>query len=57
MQVKALRNEDRDYFRKFLRVTPEEFQELKKLVGPFIRKFPAGRKALSPGHRLAITLR
>ncbi len=45
------------YFRVYLRVSPEEFNELKAILRPLIKRYPAGRKALSVGERLAITLR
>ena len=57
LKIKAMRIKDEAYFKKYMRMSPSEFNKLKEFVAPYIKKFPIGRKALSVGHRLAITLR
>ena len=56
--VKELELFDREYFFKYLRMSPERFEHLVKLVSPYIKKKECrSRKPLSPAERLVITLR
>lgn len=56
--LSELRDEDEGSFLNFLRVTPGLFEELVTKVSPYIkRQDTTFRKAISPGMRLAITLR
>ena len=56
--VAELRGEDLRRFRNYMRISPELFQELLERVGPrLMKKGTFVRKALEPGHRLAIALR
>ena len=56
-QYEKLR-EDRSGFHNFLRIDPEMFQALLDCVGPRIQfEDTLMRKALEPGHQLALTLR
>ena len=56
--VAELRGEDLRGFRNYMRISPELFQELLERVGPRpVKKDTFIRKALEPGHRLAIALR
>jgi hypothetical protein len=53
-----LREEDQGSFLNFLRLTPGLFDELLVKVTPYIKRSDTTfRKAISPGMRLAITLR
>ena len=53
-----LRNEDQAYFKNFMRMPPEMFDELLTRVGPGITKQNTHyREALDPGLKLALTLR
>lgn len=49
--------EDVRGFSNYTRISPELFHELMERVGPRLSKDTFMRKALEPGHRLAITLR
>ena len=49
--------EDPEYFKTYLRTTPREFKKLCSLLRSTLKRYPAGRKALTVGHQLAITLR
>jgi hypothetical protein len=56
--LSELRVQDRGCFLNFLRVTPALFDEMVVKVTPYIkRQDTCMRKAISPGMRLAITLR
>lgn len=56
--MSELRVEDQDSFLNFLRMSPGVFDELVEKVTPYIkRENTTFRKAISPGMRLAITLR
>jgi hypothetical protein len=56
--LSELREEDKGSFLNFLRVTPELFDEMVRKVAPYIQKEDTVfRKSISPGMRLAITLR
>ena len=55
--VAELRGEDLRGFRNYMRISPELFQELLERVGPRLMKDAFVRKALEPGHHLAIALR
>lgn len=56
--VAELSGEDLRGFRNYMRISPELFQELLERVGPrLMKKDTFMRKALEPGHRLAIALR
>jgi hypothetical protein len=56
--VAELSGEDLRRFRNYTRISPELFQELLERVGPrLMKKDTFMRKALEPGHRLAIALR
>jgi len=57
LKVKSLREEDPVFFKKYMRMSPAEFSILKSKVKPYLTKKPAGRKALSVGHRLSMTVR
>ena len=54
--IPMLRETDEDMFFNFMRMTPAAFDRLLGKVSPFLRKV-SWRKAISPGERLAITLR
>ncbi|CAG2193587.1 unnamed protein product [Mytilus edulis] len=56
--INELRIEDEPFFFNFLRMPPVMFDELLNRVGPRIKKTDTlFRRALSPGLKLAITLR
>lgn len=56
--MKELREEDQQSFINFLRLKPVMFDDLLQLVTPYIqRQDTQFRKAISPGMRLAVTLR
>ena len=56
--LQELRQEDPWSFRNFLRMSEDSFQELLDLVIPLIRRKDTNmREAISPGERLALTLR
>ena len=56
--VSELRDEDPKSFLNFLRISPGLFEGLLDMVSPLIkRENTSCRKAISPGMRLAITLR
>ena len=53
--VAELREEDARGYKNYMRISPELFQELLERVGPRLEKGDTFmRKALRPGHRLAI---
>lgn len=53
-----LRNEDQAFYKNFTRMASHDFDHLLELVAPRIKKQDTRlRKAISPGERLAITLR
>ena len=56
--MRELQLEDRDAFKEYMRMSPEEFFEILDRVGPRIkRQDTTFRKALDPGLKLAATLR
>ena len=56
--LKELELERASYFKDYMRCTPCQFNELVKIVSPSILKLKINwREAISPGERLAITLR
>jgi hypothetical protein len=56
--VEELRLYDREYFFKYLRMSPERLQRLVELVAPFIAKKKCrSRETLSPAERLVVTIR
>ena len=56
--VQELQLHDREYFFKYLRMSPERFEHLLKLVAPFIQKKKCrSREPISPAERLVITIR
>ena len=56
--LSELREEDKSSFLNFLRVSPELFDQLVDKVTPLVKKADTPfRKAVSPGMRLAVTLR
>ncbi|XP_064479087.1 uncharacterized protein LOC135392300 [Ornithodoros turicata] len=52
-----MRTHDTTAFRRYVRVSPEQFDYLLSLIKHRLQKHPHGRPALEPAHRLAITLR
>lgn len=54
--IPTLREEDPEQYYNFMRMWPVHFDELLERIEPFIKK-TSWRKAISPGERLAITLR
>lgn len=55
---KELKNEDRNGFINFVRMSPEDFDYLLNLVAPLITKKDTNiRKAIPAGEKLALTLR
>ncbi|XP_064475503.1 uncharacterized protein LOC135389377 [Ornithodoros turicata] len=52
-----MRFHDTAAFRRYVRMSPEQFDYLLSLVKHRLEKHPQGRRALEPAHRLAITLR
>lgn len=54
--IPTMRETDEDMYFNFLRMTPQAFDRLLVLVQPFMKKI-SWRAAISPGERLAITLR
>ena len=49
---------DREYFFKYLRMSPERFEHLVGIVSPFIKKKHCrSRTPLSPAERMVITIR
>lgn len=55
--IKEMRQFDVPRFVRNLRMTPETYDKLLKLVTPFIAKKGGVREALSPGLKLELTLR
>ena len=55
--MQELMRESRGDFKSFLRMEPEMFREMLDRVTPRIEKSQEGRPPLSPGLKLAITLR
>ena len=56
--LKELESEDPSSYRNFLRMDNDTFNELLSLVTPMIeKKSTTMREAISPGERLALTLR
>ena len=56
--LKELRDEDRSSYLNFLRMSPGIYDSLLAKVSPLIRKEDTNmRRAITPGMRLAITLR
>ncbi|XP_064472445.1 uncharacterized protein LOC135386686 [Ornithodoros turicata] len=45
------------HLRRYVRVSPEQFDYLLSLIRHRLQKHPHGRPALEPAHRLAVTLR
>ena len=54
-QMKAMRLHDHAFFKRFLQMSPERFDHLKKLVGPALQQ--RCPRALTAGNQLSITLR
>ena len=50
-----MRKHDHVYFKRFTRMSPQRFDHLLSLVQRHMKRWSS--RALSPGHRLAITLR
>ena len=56
--IPELRMFDREYFYRFLRMSPERLEHLLTLVGPLIKKkFCPSRQPISPSERIIVTLR
>jgi len=55
--MQELMRESRGNFKSFLRMEPEMFRDMLDRVAPRIEKSQEGRPPLSPGLKLAITLR
>ena len=55
--MQELMRESRGDFKSYLRMEPEMFREMLDRVSPRIEKSQQGRPPLSPGLKLAITLR
>lgn len=55
--IAEMRLQDRNKYLNHLRMMPERFEELLKLVGPRIQKLHVQREPISPELRLALTLR
>ena len=56
--IAEMRLGDHESFYKYFHMTPQRFSHLLSLVGPLItRQDTTFRQAISPGERLAITLR
>lgn len=56
--MKELREEKQEVYKNFIRMKPEDFDWLLEQVTPFIKKQDTHlRNSISPGERLAITLR
>jgi hypothetical protein len=56
--LSELKTEDQSSFLNFLRLTPGLFEDLVEQVAPYIqRQDTCFRQAISPGMRVAITLR
>lgn len=49
------KNNDREQFFKYTRMSPEMFEHLLTLIGPYLRRDPS-KLPIAPGQRLAITL-
>lgn len=54
--VKAMINQDREYFYNYSRMSPEMFAYLLKLVKPRLTKLKTTKTPISAGQRLIITL-
>lgn len=55
---RELREEETDFYRNFVHMTPEQFDHLLSLVKPYIEKNDTTmRKSISPLERLVLTLR
>lgn len=51
-----MRNQESEFFRKYLRMTPSSFDKLLKLIQDRMKKY-SQNEPISPGERLAVTLR
>lgn len=56
-QMKLMRGGDLDYFKKFYRMTPQEYDYVLKLVEDDLRRSYVCREPISASERLAMTLR
>lgn len=54
--IPIMREHDREEYFRFLRMTPESFDYILEKLGPIIQKH-SNRESISPGERLAVTLR
>lgn len=54
--IPRLREDDEEEYFKFMRMTPQSFDDLLALVYPALQKTSL-REPISPGERLAVTLR
>lgn len=55
--MKLMRAGDLDYFKKFYRMTPQEYDYVLKLVEDDLRRSYVCREPISASERLAMTLR
>lgn len=54
--IREMRNQESEFFRKYLRMTPSSFDKLLKLIQDRMKKY-SQNEPISPGERLAVTLR
>ncbi|KAG0411310.1 hypothetical protein HPB47_011565 [Ixodes persulcatus] len=57
LEMKLMRGGDLDYFKKFYRMTPQEYDYVLKLVEDDLRRSYVCREPISASERLAMTLR
>lgn len=55
--VKELEEHDFDSYRNYLRMSPESFNIILKIIRPHIEKLCITREPISPEEQLALTLR
>eukprot|EP00794_Sanderia_malayensis_P014938 gene14938-16478_t len=56
--LQELRLHDREYYFRYMRMSPERFEHLLHLVAPFIKKKKCNsRRTISPAEQLAVTIR
>ena len=57
MLLQDLHLHDHEYVSKCFRMSPSKYEELLRLVAPFIRKCSLKRESIGPSERLSVTLR
>lgn len=55
--INELRIHDHEYFFKYFRMSPSKYEDLLKIVGPYITKSSVKREPIGPSEKLSVTLR